>query len=105
MNNWTKEFDERIKQRDSRMFGYYKSVFQDGFEGGYPIEWNEEDKAFISKAIQAREKELIEAIEKLKVNYTIFGVDMRTAKGKTRDETLNEVINLITSSQDRKARE
>lgn len=29
------------KERDKKMFFYYKSVFKDGFEDGYPAEWDE----------------------------------------------------------------
>lgn len=55
---WEIDWDERVKQRDSRMYSYYKSVFQDGFEGGYPIEWNEEEITFIKSTLE----ELIEKI-------------------------------------------
>lgn len=41
----TKECDERwrefMKRRDSKMYSYYKSVFEDDFEGGYPIDWDD----------------------------------------------------------------
>lgn len=30
-----------IKERDNKMYSYWKSVFEHGFEGGYPVEWDD----------------------------------------------------------------
>ncbi len=36
------ELKEILEKRDGRMHGYWKSVFKDGYEGGYPIAWDNE---------------------------------------------------------------
>lgn len=33
---------QAIARRENKMYSYYKSVFVEGFDGGYPIEWDEE---------------------------------------------------------------
>lgn len=38
----TTPIEEAIKRRESKMYHYYKSVFVDGFEGGYPAEYDDE---------------------------------------------------------------
>ncbi len=38
---WLSKFSTFIKERDSKMWGYYKSVFEEGFEGGYPAQWDD----------------------------------------------------------------
>lgn len=58
MNN--KNIEEIIKERDSKMYGYWKSVFQDGYEGGYPIEWNTEVVNKINSQVQAEKEQLKE---------------------------------------------
>lgn len=55
-NTWEEALKGLIELRDSQMYGYWKSVFQDGFEGGYPIEWNKEFISAISKQISEAEK-------------------------------------------------
>lgn len=51
-DHWLDIIDEQVekavakrdalwKERDKKMFFYYKSVFKDGFEDGYPAEWDE----------------------------------------------------------------
>ena len=44
-----------LKERESKMFGYYKAVFQERFEGGYPKEW---DEGFVQKLVAALKEEL-----------------------------------------------
>lgn len=41
LSSYKQELAEKIKERDSKMYGYYKSVFEEGFEGGYPVEWDD----------------------------------------------------------------
>ena len=31
-----------ISERESKMYGYYSSVFKEGFEGGYPMEYDKD---------------------------------------------------------------
>jgi len=39
MQNYIKKL---ISERESKMYGYYKSVFEEGFDGGYPVEYDED---------------------------------------------------------------
>lgn len=53
---------ELIRKRESKMYGYYRSVFEDGFEGGYPIAYDQEIvdeiKSEIDRAVGEREREI-----------------------------------------------
>ena len=44
-----KEIQKKIDEREAKMYAYYKSVFIDGFEGGYPQEYDNELIDLISK--------------------------------------------------------
>ena len=59
-----KDFFEKLKERDSRIRGYYKSVLIDRFEGGYPIEWDNEIMDFYDINIQDLLQELFGKIKK-----------------------------------------
>jgi hypothetical protein len=47
----TDNLDEIISKRESKMYSYYKSVFVDDFEGGYPIENDNELKQYVSSTV------------------------------------------------------
>lgn len=51
-NSTTEERIEKIlSDREEKMYHYYKSVFKEDFEGGYPIGYDDEIKYFISKLL------------------------------------------------------
>ena len=53
---------EAIAKRNSNMYGYYKSVFEDGFEGGYPVDWDEEIIRLAEESLVQRVRESLEEI-------------------------------------------
>lgn len=56
-------------------------------------------KAFISKTLQAREKEIVEAIEKMKLQGNDMATVIDPDMSNGYNFALEEVINLITSSE------
>ena len=54
-----------ISERESKMYHYYKSVFTEDFEGGYPIEYDEEllkvEQNLLNKVEEYHPKHLGEA--------------------------------------------
>ena len=43
-----KDWEKLLSERESKMYRYYKSVFVDGFEGGYPMDWDEPLKNYLT---------------------------------------------------------
>ena len=61
---------EALQRRDLKMRGYWKSV-DDGFQEGYPIEWDEP----ILHIFSLREQEILEALEKKAVEVDYGGFE------------------------------
>lgn len=83
-----------IRARDSKMYGYYKSVFEHDFEGGYPIEWDTEAieaiRTFLSKERAEGERRGREkALES--IHAVLVGFD-------TQNRPAWELFDLITAT-------
>ncbi len=51
MSLFQEQFNQILSRRESKMYHYYKSVFVDDFEGGYPIEYDDELKEFLLQTL------------------------------------------------------
>ena len=72
---------ELLKKRDGQMYGYYKSTFEDDYEGGYPIAWDEEFIKSVAIVIQEeRAKERAENRSLAMKLFTEFPVDQAMPK-------------------------
>ncbi len=63
-----KTIQEAIERRESKMYRYYKSVFVDGFEGGYPVEYDDELLKIRREAIAEERKRIEKGIKEVYQN-------------------------------------
>ena len=96
-----KEIEKVIADRESRMYQYYKSVFIDGFEGGYNEEYDDGIKSLLSNALSSLEKK-VEGMEKevLPITYEPNPLNVKLAYHEQTLQTgynqaLSDVLSLI----------
>lgn len=88
-----------IVQRESKMYGYYKSTFVDGYEGEYSQEYDNELLAVFAQELERRDGELREAIEGMKYSQPLLGTPETTERIMIAvNTTLDEVVGLLTPS-------
>jgi len=51
------EIFEVLKKRDSKMYSYWKAVFEDDFEGGYDMHYDEDFNSQVKSIITSLQKE------------------------------------------------
>ncbi len=51
--NQQKTIAQLLSERESKMYHYYRSVFEDGFEGGYPAEYDEPITTLYNRGVEA----------------------------------------------------
>lgn len=87
-----REFDEKLYKRESLMFGYYKSVFNHGFESGYPVNYDYEIKSFLRSHYTRILEEVIKLAEGMKYKGNL---ELETNQDFGRNAALSALIALL----------
>jgi len=74
------------------MYHYYKSVFTEDFEGGYPIEYDEE----LLKVEQEVLKKVRGGIEKIRKSY-LGSENYLSEDGKIAQRVFEDIISILSS--------
>jgi len=67
--NIKEEILEILERRESKMYSYYKSVFVDGFEGGYPANYDIEIIEDIDKVREQTIEECEKCVPEMQGNF------------------------------------
>jgi len=77
------EIEKLLAERESKMYHYYKAVFEDGFDGGYPMSNDDDIKSFHLKYLTKKRKELEGELQQ--TEYPMNGIVVKSS----RDEIYN----------------